>query len=133
MNLASLIGRPWHPNACGPVAYDCRGLVAHVLEHHFALPVPPLLRAEAAAAAPLLGAEVAAGWRPVAAGPQAGDVLVVRGRAGAHVGVFVHYGSLGVLHSVEPPAAAAGVRFDRLDNLLAAGFARPTVWRHCAQ
>ena len=131
--IAALIGRPWSPGATGPAAFDCRGLVAHVLRA-LGRPVPVLIAGgppPSFAAARAGAAED--GWRPVPAAvpPLEGDVLLCYGAAGAHVGVFVRYGRLGVLHAVQPPAAAAGVQFHLLADLLAAGaFGRPSVWRH---
>ena len=124
---AQLIGRPWAAGARGPSAFDCRGLVAHVLREIYRLPVPTLLDGDDHAD-PRASTE-AAGWRTVAGPPREGDVLLVHASRGAHVGVFIRYGRLGVLHSVQPPAAATGVRFDMLDDLRGA-FNRPSIWRH---
>lgn len=132
--IVELIGKPWRAEAGGPDAYDCKGLVSHVLREHLRLPVPTLL--DVAAPRDFIDARssaLEAGWRPVAGRvAREGDVLLVHAARGAHVGVFVRYGTrLGVLHSVQPPAMATGVRFDRFDDILVGGFGRPTIWRHC--
>lgn len=135
--IDTVIGLPWKPNATGPHAFDCKGLVAHVLGR-MGKPPPSLLvlpRDESLATARPL-ADVRAcvateGWRPTTEPPHEGDVLLCYGAGGAHVGVFVRYGTLGVLHSVQPPATPSGVRFDRLDDLLIGGaFGRASVWRY---
>jgi cell wall-associated NlpC family hydrolase len=130
--IAGLIGRPYLRGGTGPECFDCRGLVAWVLREHYRLPVPALLqgRPEHRLAGALGPTEPLAGWRCLPGEtPREADILVLRGR-GAHVGIFVPYGELGLLHSVEPPAVATGVRFDPLEALLAGGFSRPALWRY---
>lgn len=128
--VAGLVGRPWIAGGKGPVGFDCRGLVAHVLREIYRLPVPTLLDGDDRVDP--RESTAAAGWRTVTGAPREADVLLVHSTKGAHVGVFVRYGRLGVLHSVQPPAAAHGVRFDMLDDLRCS-FVRPSIWRHLGQ
>jgi len=127
--IADLIGRPWQAGAEGPLAFDCRGLVLHVLREHFNLPPPRLMQTPAGAIA-IADRDA---WRPQHRrdAPRAGDILLCYSATGPHVGIFVSYCGLGVLHSVEPPSAMSGVCFHALDALLAGGaFGRHSVWRH---
>lgn len=102
---ADLIGLPWEPGARGPNAYDCWGLVWHVLNHIHGWPVPDVLLDVPEAARPM-------GWRPIPATAPlaAGDVLLMRNpEGGRHVGVIVMAdAAAGCLHCVQ----GWGVRHD---------------------
>lgn len=127
--LSAYIGRPWRADACGPEAYDCKGLVCAVQRDVWGRDVPPLSGAAAALACR------DAGWAPTDADPEPGDVLLVRAIDGPHVGVFVRVGHrLMVLHA--RGRMARGVQVGRVElhalpDLLCAGYVRPQVWR-CA-
>lgn len=122
---AGYIGRPWRREA------DCRALVRDVLLEHFALHVPALLGVDVPTDfAGVRQAATQQGWRPTADAPAEGDILVVHGADGAHVGVFIQYGPLGVLHAPGGVDKPAGARFDELRDLLASGYSRPQVWRY---
>ena len=128
-DLSAWIGRPWRADACGPEAYDCKGLVIAVQRTLWGREVPPL---EAAA----LRACRHAGWAPTDAPPQAGDVLLVRAIDGPHLGVFVHARRrLLVLHARSQwrrGVQVGSVVLHALPELLAAGYARPQVWSYIA-
>lgn len=75
-------------------------------------------------------------WRRLdpKAPPREGDVLVVRGHEGPHVGTFVGEPRPRVLHNcggIDMTGRPYGsVRCDLLPDLLIAGYTRPEVWRH---
>lgn len=124
------LGRPFRADACGPEAFDCRGLVRAVQHALWGRDVPPLAGADA------LRACRAAGWAPTTEPPAAGDVLLVHAIDGAHVGVFVRAGRrVMVLHARSRIVRGMQVgRVERhlLQDLLACGYARPQVWRYGA-
>jgi len=120
---ACLIGKPWERGACGPDAFDCWGLVRHVLATAHGLDVP-------VTAADVPGAARALGWIavPSIAPLAGGDVVLMRNAQGErHVGIVVQAGStVGVLHAVR----GTGVRFDTLQALPAQQFHSIELWRH---
>ena len=129
-DLTRYIGRPWRADACGPEAYDCRGLVIAVQRDLFGRAVPPLAGTDVEWRA----ACGQAGWQPTAAAPEPGDVLLVRALDGAHVGVFVRLGrKVLVLHARSQ--LRDGVQVGRVvlhsrEDLVHAGYTRQQVWRH---
>lgn len=134
--LSDYIGRPWREDAEGPAAYDCKGLVRAVQARVWSRAVPALLGVDRLTDWAAVRASAALdGWRPVQAVPVEGDILVVRGKDGAHVGTFVTVRrSLQVLHShsfIKGGRQLGRVRLTPLPELLAGGYSRPEVWR-CA-
>ena len=131
--LQRYVGRPWRADACGPAAYDCKGLVIAVQREVWGRSVPPLIDPGAWLA--WRDACRSAGWSPTDDTPRPGDVLLVHAVDGPHVGVFVQAGRrLMVLHARS--RMARGVQVGRVDlhdlsDLLTCGYARPQVWR-CA-
>jgi cell wall-associated NlpC family hydrolase len=129
--VGSFIGRPYREDACGPQAFDCKGLVMAVQRALWGRQVP--LRAGSWLA--WRDACRGAGWAPTEAPPQPGDVLLVRAIDGAHVGVFVRANRrLMVLHArsqLRRGVQVGRVELHALPDLLAIGYARPQVWR-CA-
>jgi cell wall-associated NlpC family hydrolase len=119
-------GRPYRADACGPEAFDCRGLVRAVQRAVWGRDVPPL-------GPDALRACRAAGWAPTTEPPAAGDVLLVHAVDGPHVGVFVRAGRrVMVLHARS--RLVGGVQRGRVErhalpDLLACGYSRPQVWR----
>lgn len=126
---APLIGRPYLRGAAGPDAFDCWGLVRHVfaLRYGIAMPVVAVDSGDDQADV-IRAAAQASGWRPADAGtPQDGDIALMRGPLGRHVGVLVLAdGHLRLLHSVE----RVGVCMQALADVRAAGFSRPNLWRY---
>lgn len=133
--INSYLGRPWRADCDGPEAYDCKGLVRAVQKEQWCRDVPPLLQVDAATD----WAEVRAscqrsGWQPKPEGVSAcgGDILLVRGLNGPHVGVFVQLGRrLLVLHAhglVRGGRQVGRVRLNALCDLLAGGYSRPQIW-----
>lgn len=122
---AGLIGKPWQANACGPEAFDCRGLVNWCVQLRFgeALPTPETVHRSA--------------WRQVSGVPQADDVVLMAGPHGAHIGFMVHgNGRLGVLHADGHHSAAGpvgAVRFQTLIESTSGGYHRHQFWRHASR
>lgn len=129
MDIAALIGRPYAPGARGPDAFDCWGLVVHVLASGFAVAAPDVARTDCGLrAARRLFDEHAgnAGWLPTPV-PSPGAVALM-GTAGrpAHAGIAIADGArLGVLHALE----REGVVFDALTKLPARGFTFVSWWK----
>lgn len=133
--INSYLGRPWRADCEGPEAFDCKGLVRVVQACQWGRDVPPLLQV-----GPHTDwAEVRAscqrsGWQLKAEGVAAaeGDILLVRGLNGPHVGVFVQLGRrLLVLHAhglVRGGRQVGRVRLNALCDLLAGGYSRPQIW-----
>jgi cell wall-associated NlpC family hydrolase len=133
---AALVGTPWAPEC------NCWWLVRHVQAEHFGRELPHLEagavteeRSRAHVEA-LIELTRHTPWRKATFPAKAGDVLVVQGAGGAHVGVMVQVDrKLGVLHSpgyVDPQTGRpiGSVRFDPFDALAAMGYGRPALWRY---
>lgn len=130
MWINALIGEPWTPQR------NCWDLVQRVQREQFGREMPALdiggqpTRAQWQVLRELLSPTTH--WRPVPQPARAGDVLVVQGIAGAHVGVFVD--PKRVLHKaggLEKDGKASGATcLQDLRDLLATGYSRPEIWRH---
>ena len=128
--LGDLVGVPYvlggtHPGA----GLDCWNLVRQACRRWHGVALPVVASADAqhgADLAPALHAARAAGWRPVRAQAQAGDVLFMRSPRGRrHVGFVVHErGRLELLH-----AAAGGSVCQPLHELPADGYRDLRIWR----
>jgi cell wall-associated NlpC family hydrolase len=133
--LSLYIGRPWREDAEGLDAYDCKGLVRAVQRSVWDREVPALLHAgKLTDWAAVRAACASEGWRPVDAPPEEGDILVVHGPRGPHVGTFVRHGRLlQVLHAFgrrdESGRQVGSVRINTLAEMLTGGYSRPQVWR----
>lgn len=137
---ARLVGLPWSPGAEGPRAYDCWGLVRWVQRHHYGRDLP-VLHVNVREAPPqqwgaLRELVSRSPWRPVAASDawRDGDVLLMYGAEGPHVGTLVDLGGvLGVLHAVGWRDADGvdhgGVVHDAPESLGRIGFGRFEAWR----
>jgi cell wall-associated NlpC family hydrolase len=125
--LRDYIGKPWRADAEGPEAYDCKGLVRAVQTRVWGRDVPALLHpARLATWAAVRASAEHDGWRPVQDKPAEGDIVVLRGKDGPHVGVFVRaQRRLQVLHA----HGGGAVRLNLLADLLVGGYSRPEVWR----
>lgn len=127
--LSAYIGRPYRDEACGPEAFDCKGLVRAVQYELWHRDVPALTGSWLA----WRDACRNVGWTPTTESPQPGDVLLVHCIDGPHVGVFVTLNRrLKVLHARS--RVVRGVQVGRVDahdlaDLLICGYARPQTWR----
>lgn len=127
--LNTFIGRPYRDDACGPEAFDCKGLVRAVQRQLWNREVPPLTSTW------LAWRDVckSLGWAPTDALPVPGDVLLVRAIDGPHVGVFIRINRrLMVLHARS--RLVNGVQVGRVDahylcEMLTCGYSHPQVWR----
>jgi hypothetical protein len=123
---ARFVGRPWTEQ------YTCWELVRDVQASCFGREVP-LIPDAADARAALLAALMRGGaWQPLAEPMDAadGDVAVMRGPDGVHVGVTVRLnGRAEVLHNLGSADTGGAVRRDALDELGRLGYGHLTVWR----
>lgn len=122
-----LLGLPWESKAMGPHAFDCWGLVVHVMRERYGITVSQHLEApsyDVRAFSRAVEDEIrSALWTRVEA-PQEGDVVLMsRGRAFYHVGIFTEGG---VLHSAEK----CDVCHESLSHLKRSGVLRFEYWRH---
>jgi len=116
-----LIGKPWAPDARGPDAFDCVGLVAWCMRARLGVDMPSL-------------AEVADGvkWHRVDGPWRENDVVLMQGAEGRHIGYVVDAGRLGVLHA-EGHLTARGpvgsVVFQTFEQATSGGYHRFELWR----
>jgi cell wall-associated NlpC family hydrolase len=101
-----LIGHPWAPDADGPLAFSCWGLVRHVFRVQHSIEFPSVAVGDGLDVDPgnvraIKQSVRAAGLRPLgAAVPAEGDIVLMRSRRRLHCGLAVRAnGALGVLHS----------------------------------
>lgn len=93
------IGKPWVRGARGPEAYDCLGLMTHVMREHYCRDVPDLYVGGENGPA-LMGMH--AQWRPVDA-PGDGDMVVMARTREDHVGVWLDVDRGGILSALDGP------------------------------
>ena len=126
---AGLIGMPYRKGAAGPDCWDCWGLVRHVFATRYGIAMPLVAVADGSAdnVSAIKRAAVVSGWRPAAQPAQDGDIVLMQGIEGRHVGVMVEAdGRLGLLHAMD----GAGVCWQGLRDVAAGGFRDFEVWRH---
>lgn len=128
---AAWVGQPWSP------ARNCWWLVQQLQRERWSREMPALQVGEGVFGweqwRALSGLLRGTPWARVEGGALEGDVLVVRGLAGPHVGVFIDRER--VLHNcggVSPTTRQpfGSVRLEALPELLAGGYGRPEIWRH---
>lgn len=135
---AAYVGIPWRPEAEGPDAFDCKGLVRHVLPLHLGRPAPRVIGAgrpeDWAAVRDSIEHD---GWKRLPDGTPAeeGDIVVLKGRRGHHVAVVIQGGRRPVvLHSEgcedEHGSMRGAASVEQLRDLLSGRYARPQLWRH---
>lgn len=78
---AHLIGRPWTRN------FNCWALVIEVFRLRWGIAMPDVLADDQGGA--IAAAAEVSGWRPAAGPGQDGDIVVMRGPSGRHVGVLI--------------------------------------------
>lgn len=134
---AELIGKPWRSRASGPHAFDCWGLVRHVLRLRHGLEVPDVLGGLSDAAIDVASAikrhAQAGGWHRMPEPMADGDVVLMQGPRGRHVGIAVRAdGRLHVLHADghDTPRGPVGcVVAQSLADAVAGGYHSFELWR----
>lgn len=116
-----LIGKPWVSGACGPDAFDCWGLLRHVLAARRGITLCPHAGVDESGLAGMLRTaedECAAHWERIDQPAHLCGVAMGRGRRIEHVGIWLEEGGGGILHSY----CGGGVVFERQANIRARGF-----------
>lgn len=134
---APLIGLPWEPGAQGPNAFDCWGLVRHVFRIRYGIDMPQVQVgdfAEGDNVAALKRAAAVSGWKRIEAGaPQDGDVVLMQGPVGRHVGVMIaSIRGLRLLHAdghMTARGPVGSVVAVPLDDAKAGGYGQVEIWR----
>lgn len=133
---ADLIGRPWAPGAQGPGAFDCWGLVRHVFLVRYGVEMPLVQVGdftEGGNVAALKKAAEVSGWRPVEGAPEDGDIVLLQGPKGRHVGVMVATArGLRLLHAdgcMTDYGPVGSVVAVPLDDARQGGYGRIELWR----
>jgi cell wall-associated NlpC family hydrolase len=122
--IAAYVGKPYRLGAEGPDAFDCRGLVRHVLRHHFGLDIPSLPVADGLTA--LWHEKIAERTWETVEHPREGDGVIMRGGDDPHVGVYLTSPGAGVLHAF---GGAGQVVWTPMGRLRVLGFSRLTFVR----
>lgn len=124
---APLVGRPWRPE------YSCWDLVRSVQRGQFGRAMPAYDLADERAPEQLRAVVLASGWRRVDGEPDEGDVLLMRGPDGLHIGVVIlRDGAVHLLHNLGgmvDGVARGSVRVDALGNLRYLNYGRFELWR----
>lgn len=126
---APLIGLPYRRGEGGPAAFDCWGLVRHIFAARYgvALPLVAVDDASADNGRAIREAARCSGWRPCdALLPADGDIVLMHGIGGPHIGVIVEAdGAMLVLHAME----GVGVCAQSLAQVRGCGFTSVQLWR----
>lgn len=129
---AALIGKPYKRGAMGPDAYDCWGLVRWVFAQRYGILMPVVNVGDDTLdnVAAIKRASEVSGWQPVADPTAAdGDIVLMHGPEGRHVGVMVRAdGLLRLLHCID----GAGVCYQPLADVQLAGFSGFVFWRRAS-
>jgi cell wall-associated NlpC family hydrolase len=119
------IGLPWKFGENGPDAYDCWGLLRHVMMFHFNTYMPEAPIGDAEGCASMFTENVVSGnWVPIDK-PEHGAGVLLRGGRLPHVGIYLDIDGGGILHSLE----GWGVIFSRPSSLNGIGFGRASYYR----
>lgn len=97
----SLIGKPWASGACGPDAFDCWGLLRHVLKERRGLTLPQYQGVDELGAEGMVKTAEAEAlrWEPLAEPAHLCAVAMSRNRRISHVGLWLDEAGGGVFHS----------------------------------
>lgn len=144
--LAPYLAAGYRRGAQGPQHFDCWGLVRELQRTRWGRSMPALEVGPAVVAQPgnaqwqaLAQLCRRSGWhlRPAGQPPAAGDVLLMRGAGGLHVGVALDALRMVHAHGGPSPGLEADVRHDRgsvsvarLDALGLLGLVLLSVWAH---
>jgi cell wall-associated NlpC family hydrolase len=131
---AQYIGIPWELGATGPDSFDCWGLVRHVQRTHYGRELPALAvhahTPENIAKMRLLMRH--SPWRKTSGAARDGDVLLMQGSGGPHIGVALEIGGfVGCLHAIgskEHPMST--IYTTRIEDLAMSGFTKIQIWQH---
>jgi len=115
------IGIPWQAGGRGPDAYDCWGLLLHVMRRHYGRSIQDCNVSEIEAGELR---RLAGEWRPVDA-PRDGDGVKMGSAERLHVGVYVNQNGGAVLHCAE----RYGVILTQVSALRSMGFSPVTYYR----
>lgn len=124
----SLIGKPWASGACGPDAFNCWGLVRHVLKARRGLDLIPyndVTESNLALVMRTATREAAARWEKIVEPVHFCVVAMSRGIHVEHVGLWIDEAGGGVLHSYE----SAGVVFQTTTSIRNTGFQNFTFYQ----
>jgi cell wall-associated NlpC family hydrolase len=123
-----LIGKPWVSGASGPEAFDCWGLLRHVLRERRGIELCPYGGVKETGLAGMIRnaeAEAQERWELIATPVHLCCVAMARGRRIEHVGLWLDEGAGGVLHSHE----GAGVVFQSPASIRNTGFQNFTFYQ----
>jgi hypothetical protein len=126
---ARYIGAAWSPT------FTCWDLVRTVQDAEFGHALPPLALGSAGdeRSATLLPLLRGGAWLATPGPAEDGDVLVMRGPDGPHVGVVaILDGAEWLLHNVGSIDTPGSVRRDRVDQLGRLGYGHLQLWRAAA-
>lgn len=123
--IRSYLGIPWQEGARGPEAYDCWGLLMHILNKFYCREIPeiPLEHPELCMAIAKENFE-SGKWTQVTE-PLDGDAVLLRGGLRPHVGIWLENDQGGVLHSMN----GMGVLFSSMRDLRVLQFPRVKYYR----
>lgn len=117
----SLIGKPWVSGASGPEAFDCWGLLRHVLKERRGFQLSQYGGVKETGLSEMLKtatSEAAYRWRRIVQPVHLCGVGMSRGKRIEHVGLWLDEANGGVLHSHE----GAGVVFQSQSSIRQTGF-----------
>ena len=117
----SLIGKPWVSGAAGPEAFDCWGLLRHVLLERRGLSLCPYSGVKETGLADMMKtatSEAAYRWKRLNGPEHLCGVAMSHGRRIEHVGLWLEEAGGGILHSHE----SAGVVFQSQSSIRNTGF-----------
>lgn len=124
-DVVPYIGLPYQPHGSGPDAYDCWGLLRHVMLNHFDTYMPNVPIGDEVGTRAIFEEKVRCGdWEQVES-PNHGDGVLLRGGKHPHVGIWLDIDSGGILHAMEK----IGVIFTHPRGLPALGFGRVKYYR----
>lgn len=123
-----LIGRPWSPS------YTCWDLVREVFATRHNISMPALDISSNDNVRAITEAAHVSGWRRVEGEPHDGDIVLLTGLRGRHVGVLISSdGKLLLLHNsgrMTPRGPTGGVVAEALADVIRDGYGSPELWRY---
>jgi len=123
------LGLPWRAGAQGPQAFDCWGLVRHVHRVRYGRDLPAVAvnaAHQGAVRAEFAHTPIMALWRPVPVPAEGDAVVMFKGAAADHVGLWLAADGGRVLHA----AQGAGVVASSVQALRRLGWGRLQYMRY---